>query len=250
MVASPPLDYGDVPWPIPERYTLAHARYWARLQSAGSWWSSAERIAIAREVRAAWHCEHCKQCVQALSPFAVTGEHSTVTTLPDFAIDAIHRIVTDSSRLSRRWYQGLLDQGLGEGHYIELLGTVVAIVSIDSFATAMGVNERVLPDAGTGAPDHYRPATAGPDDAWVPMVHEDNRDTPEADLWVANATGNVVRALSLVPEEVRSLKDLSEAHYVAMADVRKPGYAGERELSRTQMELVAGRTSALNACFY
>ena len=107
-----------------------------------------------------------------------------------------------------------------------------------------------MTQAGSGEPDHYTPPTAGPDDAWVPMVNEDNRGTAEADLWEANATGNVVRALSLVPEEVRTLKDLSATHYLQMADVRKPGFSADRALSRTQMELVAGRTSALNACFY
>ncbi len=250
MASSPAIDYGDVPWRVPAEYTEAHQRFWQRLQRAGSWWSSVERIDIARETRAAWHCDHCRVCSEALSPVALSGEHSAVTTLPDYAIEAIHRIVTDSSRLSKSWYQGLLDRGLSEGHYIELLGTVVSIVSIDSFAIALGVAERALPPARSGDPDYYRPATAGPDDAWVPMVNEDNRDTPESDLWVANSTGNVVRALSLVPEEVRTLKDLSAAHYLQMADVRKSGFSADRALSRTQMELVAGRTSALNACFY
>lgn len=244
------IEYGDASWPLRDDFAAAHSRYWARLQQPGSWWSSAERIDIAREARAAWRCGRCAKSVTALSPNAVAGDCESASGLPEVAIEAIHRIVTDSSRLSRGWYQSLLDRGLGEGHYIELVGTVVSVVSIDSFAMAIGVCERALPAPGVGEPDHYRPATAGADDAWVPMVAEDNSDTPESDLWVANNTGNVVRAMSLVPEEVRTLKDLSAAHYLAMADVPRHGFNGGRALSRSQIELVAGRTSALNACFY
>ncbi len=59
---------------------------------------------------------------------------------------------------------------------------------------------------------------------------------------------NVLRALSLVPEEVRELRDLSAAQYLSpdqLVDLR----AG-RVLDRAQMELLAGRVSALNECFY
>jgi hypothetical protein len=47
---------------------------------------------------------------------------------------------------------------------------------------------------------------------------------------------------------VRTLKDLSAAHYLSpekMVDLT----AG-RSLDRSQMELIAGRVSALNECFY
>ena len=81
------------------------------------------------------------------------------------------------------------------------------------------------------------------------MLHVDNEGTPEADLWPSGATGNVVRALSLVPDEVRTLKDLSAAHYVKMASVRSGANDG-RSITRSQMELLAGRTSALNTCYY
>lgn len=244
------VNYRDAEWPVRDEFAHSHSRYWRRLSQAGSWWSGAQRVDMAREVRAAWDCEHCKACLEALSPNAVEGQHAGCSRLPAVAIEAVHRITTDSSRLTRGWYDSLLARGLSEGQYIELLGTVVSIVSIDSFAIALGLQERSLPDAQPGRPDRYRPATAGADDAWVPMVAEDNTATPEADLWSANRTGNVVRALSLVAEEVRTLKDLSAAHYLAMSDVRKVGYNAGRSISRNQIELLAGRTSALNACFY
>ncbi len=82
------------------------------------------------------------------------------------------------------------------------------------------------------------------------MVDIHNAGTPEEDLWVSGKTGNVVRAMSLVPDEVRTLCELSDAHYLAMPLVRQPGVDAGRALNRSQIELVAGRVSALNQCFY
>jgi hypothetical protein len=52
-----------------------------------------------------------------------------------------------------------------------------------------------------------------------------------------------------VPGEVQQLKLLSEAHDLPMDHVIDPR-ARLRTLSRPQMELIAGRVSALNECFY
>ena len=125
------------------------------------------------------------------------------------------------------------------------------MVSIDSFAHAIGVALRPLPEAIDGEPDHYEPERIERGaDAWVPMVPAQNAGTAEADLWVSGRTGNVIRAMSLVPEEVRTLADLSAAHYLPHKLVRKAGVDAGRALNRSQIELVAGRVSALNECFY
>jgi len=245
------VSYQDASYSVRPEFADAHSRYWARLASPGAWFSSAERIAIAREVRAAQTCEYCKLRKAALSPRTVKGSHTHTTALPDQVIEAVHSITTDASRLTRDWYEQLLSNGLSDGEYIEIVGTVVAMVSIDSFAHALGISLRELPEPGPGEPTHYRPASASvSDSAWVPMVDINNAGTPEQDLWVSGKTGNVVRAMSLVPDEVRTLCELSDAHYLAMGLVRKPGVDAGRALNRSQMELVAGRVSALNQCFY
>jgi hypothetical protein len=70
----------------------------------------------------------------------------------------------------------------------------------------------------------------------------------EADLYDGKPTGNVMTALSLVPDEVRTLKDLSAAHYLSPEKMIDLG-AG-RSLDRAQIELIAARVSVLNECFY
>ncbi len=70
----------------------------------------------------------------------------------------------------------------------------------------------------------------------------------EADLYPGPRAANVMRAMSLVPDAVRTLNRLSAAHYLPMGKVADP--RARRTLGRAQMELLAGRVSALNECFY
>ena len=234
----------------------AHARYWRRLARPGANWSGAERIAIAREARHASGCGFCRRLRAALSPHTESGAHDAdpgnSDLLPAAAVDAVHRIVNDASRLTARWYERTLAGGLTDGRYVELVGTVVSVLSIDSFCRAIGAPLHPLPEPEPGPASGYRPPTAAHDGgSWVPMVPFDNAGTPEADLWPANRTGNVIRALSLAPDEVRTLHDLGGAHYIDHGLVRDPSASREGgALSRAQIELVAGRVSMLNDCFY
>ena len=243
------ITYEEVPAPVRLAFAESHQRFWDRLATRGTWWTGAERVAIAREARTASACPYCRERKAALSPHTVGGSHAAATDLPSVAIEVIHAVMTDAGRLTRTWYEARLVDGLSDGQYVEIIGTVVALVSIDQFCRGIGVPEHPLPPPLPGEPSRYRPASAGTDEAWVPMVPADNAGTAEADLWPAGRTGNVIRAMSLVPDEVRTLGDLSAVHYLPNAWVRDPS-ACQGSLSRPQMELVAGRVSVLNNCFY
>lgn len=235
--------------PVRQEFAAAHSRFWHRLARAGAWWTGSERVAIAAEARAASACALCQERKSALSPHAVAGKHDTATDLPEAVVDAIHGMMNYASRLTKAWYQGILDRGISDGEYVEVVGTVVALVSIDRFCQALGLPLHPLPTPVPGEPSRYRPSSAGPDEAWVPLVPVDNADTPEADLWPPGATGNVIRAMSLVPDEVRTLADLGAVHYLPNHRVRDPS-ASQGALTRPQIELVAGKVTALHDCFY
>ena len=241
---------------VREDLRAAQSRYWRRLARPGANWSGAERVAIALEARHAGGCAFCGRLRAALSPYALDGTHDTAPgnagVLSPPAADAVHRIVNDASRLTRAWYERTLSAGLTDGEYVELVGTVVSVLSIDAFCRAMGAPLHPLPEPEPGAASGYRPATAARDgESWVPMVPFDNSGSPEADLWPAKRTGNVIRALSLAPDEVRTLNDLGGAHYIDHGLVRDPSATrADGALTRVQIELVAGRVSILNDCFY
>src|SRR3989475_13047015 len=77
--------------PVRDDFAAAHTRFWKRLASPGAWWTGAERVAIAAEVRQARHCALCQARKAALTPAAVQGRHDHLGALPDAAVDVIHR---------------------------------------------------------------------------------------------------------------------------------------------------------------
>lgn len=243
----PPFDYEGLALPIPDAMREAHRRAWEGLAAPGAWWTGAERVAIAAEVRAARTCALCRERKAALSPHAVAGEHVAAGGLPAAAVEAAHRIASDPARLTRSWYDKTLAAGLSDGHYVELIGVVVTVVNLDALHRGLGVAPEPLPQPRAGEPRRERPPAVH-ETAWVPWLV---MDSPQArELFGGRPrVPNVARALSLVPDAVRQLQELSEVHYLPLADVIDPR-AHAPALSRAQMELVAGRVSALNECFY
>ena len=54
--------------------------------------------------------------------------------------------------------------------------------------------------------------------------------------------------MSLVPDAVRDLRILAHVQYLGLDE--SMDFAQGRTLGREQMELLAGRVSAINDCFY
>jgi len=155
---------------VPVHIEEANAAAWAFLASPGSWWSSAEKIAVARAVRQAGCCERCARRTQALSPFAVQGEHDGASELPPAVVDVVHRLVTDASRLTESWVLGLQDHGISAAAYVELVATTVFVLNVDLFRMGVGLPVSDLPAPGQGAPDGYLPASVNQRVAWVPTL--------------------------------------------------------------------------------
>ena len=134
------ISYARSPYPVSLALEAAHSRFWRRLAAPGAWLSGAERVAVAREVRRGRDCDLCRRRKQSLSPYFVDGAHDRDSDLSSVAVDAVHRLVTDASRLKREWLEQSLAAGLTVERYVEILGTVVALISIDSFCLALGLD--------------------------------------------------------------------------------------------------------------
>ena len=243
------IDYSGCAYPIRGDFAAAHNRYWRRLARPGAWLAGAQRVAVAREVRQAPQCGLCRRRKQALSPTHVDGAHDPASDLPPTMVEVIHRIVTDPQRLTRAWFDGVMASGLGEEEYVEIVGTVVCVFSIDEFCRAIGVAPNPLPEPEPGEPSGYRPANIVDDGAWVGVLPRVVESGPEADMWKGR-TGYVLRALSLVPDEARSVLDLLDAHYMGGEQVWELRSSPKGTLSRIQSEIIAIRISAFNECFY
>lgn len=234
---------------VREDLAAAHDRAWARLARAGTWWTGAERVAIAAEVRRASDCPLCTRRKAALSPYTVVGAHDGRGGLPASVVEVVHRVRIDPGRLTNAWYEGILAAGLPAEKYVETIGVIATVVAIDTFARGLGVTLRALPQPEPGTPTRARPR-ARPSAAFVPWLEPEDLTAAEAGIYpTGRPPANIHRAMSLVPEEVRGFFDLVEHQYLGGLAMRD--FAREyRAISHAQIELVAGRVSAINGCEY
>src|SRR6185503_20020361 len=105
-----PFDYGAIT--VRDDIRDAHGRLWEHLRAPGTWWTGAERVAIAADARQADDCTLCAARKTALSPAAVAGQHAGAGMLPANAVEVVHRVRTDPARLSRPWFDGVTGAGL------------------------------------------------------------------------------------------------------------------------------------------
>ena len=248
-----PFAYSNSPWSIRPDLPDAFRYTWDKLSRAGTWLTGEERVQIAQEVRHARSCSLCAARKAALSPFGPQGEHDGEhASLNPSLVDVAHRLTTDASRLTKSWLDGLVEDGVSLETYVEVLSVVVSTIAIDSFHEALGFPLEPLPESvADGTPSRYRPSGAKDHGAWVPTVVPADVAPDDADIYNhMSRTGNVITAMSLVPDAVRLLRNQSAAMYLEVTDIANPGANGGRALSRPQIELIAGRVSALNDCFY
>lgn len=224
---------------------------WDGIAHPGSWWTGAERVAIARACRDALECPLCLERKTALSPASITGAHAGQdrSELPKIVVDLIHRIATDPARLSKTCYDATRAAGISDEQYVEAVGVSVQLISIDRFYDALGRDRPPLPVPVPGAPDQRRPASVVQGHAWVPWIDTERLEPENADLFDGLPQApNVLRALSLVPAEVRAWKRLSDVQYIPTKEMMSFEVNGP--LDRSQIELIAARVSAANECFY
>lgn len=242
--------YVSSPMPIRGDLAAAHARAWERIGRPGTWWDGAARVAIAAETRHASSCRLCRRRKEALSPAAIEGTHDSLGELSEAVVEVVHRVRNDPGRLSERWYHGVIAGGLSEEQYVETVSVVAHVVAIDTMARGLGLDALSLPHPQAGVPSQRRPVAAKSGGAWVPWLEPTDLSGGEADLYPSGRpAANIMKAMSLVPDEVRGFFDLVSHQYLpplAMRDFSRE----YRAISHSQIELLAARVSALNQCLY
>jgi len=242
--------YASTPFPIRDDLSAAHARAWARIARPGPWWDGAARVAIAAETRNATLCRLCRRRKEALSPLSIEGAHDGLGQLCEIVVEVVHRLRTDPGRLGEPWYREVIARGLTAAQYVEIVSVVAHVVAIDTMARGLGLEALRLPDPKPGSPSHYRPEVAKLSGAWVPWVEPADAGEVEAGIYPSDRPpANIMKAMSLVPTEVRSFFDLV-AHQYLPGDVMREFSREYRAISHAQIELLAARVSALNRCLY
>lgn len=240
--------------PIRESLVREIAVAWKRLSSAGTWWTGVERLAIAAEARHASGCGLCQRRKAALSPYTINGDHDSGhddrSVLSTTAVEAIHRLVTDAGRITEKWVLSLqADDALSETAYVEIIGVIAVLTGLDKLHQALGLPLEILPAAIPGAPSRQRPAGAKRNLAWVSTLAPEDVGLGDPDPYPVHGDKNIHRGLSLVPQEVLNFFDLDVELYLKDHEIRDFKH-DFRAISHAQIELIAGRTSALHGCFY
>ena len=108
-----------------------------------------------------------------------------------------------------------------------------------------------MPEPKPGEPARKRPETAVLEAAWVPTIPAGPAGgEPGQELYAGLPPAYIIRSLSLVPDELRAHVELEQVQYISFPKFFDWTYQHHEGLSRAQVELVAGRISAFNECFY
>lgn len=211
----------------------AHRSVVLRIAEPGTWWSGAERVAIAAEHRRA--LDHA-DLPPWEAPSGIEGMVAADHVLPPAAVDATWRLTNHPGTLTEDWYRTIVAGLPSALHYVELVGIVAAMNSLDRFAAAMELDPVPLPDPAPGEPTGDTPGDMAVSTHWVPTVGERGP--------------NVLRALSAVPDTFDLVRTLSAAQYVPPDALLGDLSWSRGTLTRSQIELVAAATSLVNECFY
>ena len=236
--------YADSNFPVRGDLASEHDRQLAQWRAPGSWGTGAQRLAVAIEARRA--------AVEAgLLEAPDDGAGETEVALPEVARRVVRQIAVAPKDIEQDFYHQALADGLSDAEYVEIVGVVSRITAIDVFARGIGVSLRPLPAAQDGKPSRERPATAVAELAWVPTVPNapDGGDVAE-ELYGGKPKPYIMRALSLVPSEARLHMAQEQVQYMPLEKVIQFDFQHHDGLTRPQVEVVAGRVSALNECFY
>lgn len=231
--------YEDTHYPVTPQVIVRHEEAWRLIGAPGAFWSGLERVQIVAEARAATACALCQRRKAALSPFAVDGEHDTVSDLPLVLIDMIHRLRTDPGRYTRTVFDGVLAGGISREHYIEAVSVVNAAVIVDTMHAALGLRLPDLPTPEPGAATGQPFPDVVEDGAWVPLTRVDDRTATVTGL---PGAPNIARSMGCVPSAVALFFTAFRGHY-ALRDI-------PLGVSQPQAEFIASRVSAINQCFY
>lgn len=236
--------YDDSKYRVRADLDEIHGRQHADLGRPGTWGTSAQRLAVASEAREAGYSA-------GILERPANNREKPGIALPAELRNVIHLLAADPKEFNEASYQSARSGGLSDDEYVEVVGIVSRVVDMDVFARGIGVALRPLPKALPGSPSRERLAEARKEHAWVPTLPNPPEGGAAADdLYEGKPKPYIIRALSLVPSEMRKHVELEEVQYLPLRHIMDPKYQHHEGFSRAQVEVVAGRVSAINECFY
>lgn len=236
--------YADSDYPVGDELDRAHAAQFENFARAGTWGTAAQRLAVISEARQAGIDAGLLEAPENV------GASSDIE-LPAAIRAVIRTLAVDCPDFDMATYQAARDAGLSDPEVAELVAIVSFVVNLDVFARGIGVPLRPFAEPQAGSPAREVPSEAVLEKAFLPTIPNvpDGGDFGK-ELYHGHFKPYIMRALSIVPSEYRAHVALEEAQYNPLPKVPVVEYCHHAGLTRPQVEIVAGRVSAINDCFY
>jgi hypothetical protein len=214
----------------------AHRLAWEHLAAPGTWWTGAERLALAGTALVAiTDADPVPPWIGVTS----TGRLGPDRPVPAVADDVAYRLARHAGTMTRGVYDAAV-AAIGELPYVELCAIVSTVAAVAHFCRDIGTDVPPLPAPVDGLPTRERPARLTTARfSWVPVTEP------------ADEVAAVVQAYTAVPAENQNTWRLAGAQYMPAEEMLKPDWSRRHGgLSRAQMELVAARLTKVRECFY
>ncbi len=237
--------YSDAHYPVSPTLETLHGDELQSYARSGTWGTAAQRTAIAATARRA-------QCEQGLQESVGDEKLAAQATFPDAAIRLARAVAVDSEHIDRKFCQDIQAQGVSEGAYVEIVALVARLSNLDVFARGLGIPPRkLLEPADATLPSFERPSEAVDEGFFTASVPSAPKGGLLAEsLYGQSPAGNILRAVSLVPDEARRVMTLVRQQYFSAEHLLNFDAPSDHALSRAQIELIATKVSAHNQCFY
>lgn len=237
--------YLDSELPVPESITAIHEDELLSFARPGTWGTARQRTAIVAEARKA----RCEAGVQERIGDEALADKAE---LPEAARRLAREVALGGTGIDRKFSEQAQADGLAEGAYVEIVGLVVRLAHLDVFARGIGVPSRQLHEpVEDRTPSMETPSVAKQEGFFTASIPSAPAGGDLAvELFGKEPAPNIVRSLSLVPDEARRLNNILNHEYFSLETIFDLTFSSLEGVSRPQLELVAARVSALNQCFY
>ena len=235
--------YKNATIPVRKEIESLHETQMRSLAASGTWWSGPERKYFAMETRSAILGQNRSLRLPE------TSERSSA--ILEAAKKVVSEVASSGRNISRHTLDNALESGIKEGEYVEVIGVVTRTVCLDIFCTGLGIPCLPLPTPTNEVPPKSNPTCLADEGAWLKTIPSGTKGgTDSSNLYGQIAAPFIFRALSMVPDEARQVMDLTNTQYVPPEELMNFTFSHEDTFGRPEIELVAGRTSVINECFY
>ena len=199
---------------LPDDYQRLLDQQYARLAAPGTWWNGAERVAIVATMRRTQQ-----------------GEFEIAECLGEDVSGFVHKVSVSAFDIDENYVKaaGAIMTPL---QVVELTALVAQFSALDTFLYGAGFTLRELPVPISGEPTQLEVKGAKLMRGWFPT----------------RGTAGAPNCFSAVADEDKALHDIHSIIYLSMEEMADLNVV--KDLHRSQIELLAARTSNYNDCFY